>query len=81
MQALTIEHLLPVFLGLLKDEWPEVRLNIIAKLDQVNQVRRAFVRLAVFLLFAVIGGLHCLERAARARIVGLGSGWMGAVRT
>ena len=37
-QALTIEHLLPVFLSLLKDEWPEVRLNIIAKLDQVNQV-------------------------------------------
>lgn len=42
-QALTIEHLLPVFLGLLKDEWPEVRLNIIAKLDQVNQVRLARV--------------------------------------
>lgn len=39
-QALTIEHLLPVFLSLLKDDWPEVRLNIIAKLDQVNQVRR-----------------------------------------
>lgn len=32
----TIEHLLPLFLHLLKDEFPEVRLNIISKLDQVN---------------------------------------------
>ncbi|RMZ53178.1 hypothetical protein APUTEX25_005167 [Auxenochlorella protothecoides] len=36
--AATIEHLLPVFLSLLKDEWAEARLNIIGKLDQVNQV-------------------------------------------
>ncbi|KAL0657963.1 hypothetical protein Bca4012_078548 [Brassica carinata] len=34
----TIEHLLPIFLSLLKDEFPDVRLNIISKLDQVNQV-------------------------------------------
>ena len=34
----TIEHLLPVFLTLLKDEIPEVRLNIIAKLEEVNSV-------------------------------------------
>ncbi|TPX41029.1 hypothetical protein SeMB42_g05774 [Synchytrium endobioticum] len=33
----TIEHLLPQFLQLLKDEAPEVRLNIIAKLDRVNE--------------------------------------------
>ncbi|CAF1974606.1 unnamed protein product [Brassica napus] len=33
----TIEHLLPIFLSLLKDEFPDVRLNIISKLDQVNQ--------------------------------------------
>ena len=32
----TIEHLLQLFLHLLKDEFPEVRLNIISKLDQVN---------------------------------------------
>lgn len=32
----TIEHLLPLFLHLLKDEFPEVRLNIISKLEQVN---------------------------------------------
>ena len=32
----TIEHLLPRFLHLLKDEFPEVRLNIISKLETVN---------------------------------------------
>ena len=31
----TIDQLLPVFLSLLKDDFPEVRLNIISKLDQV----------------------------------------------
>jgi serine/threonine-protein phosphatase 2A regulatory subunit A len=34
----TIDQLLPIFLALLKDEFPDVRLNIISKLDQVNQV-------------------------------------------
>lgn len=34
-KAATIEHLLPVFLSLLKDDVPDVRLNIIGKLDQV----------------------------------------------
>jgi hypothetical protein len=38
MQEATIEQLLPIFLSLLKDEFPDVRLNIISKLDQVNQV-------------------------------------------
>lgn len=33
----TIDQLLPLFLQLLKDEFPEVRLNIISKLEQVNQ--------------------------------------------
>jgi serine/threonine-protein phosphatase 2A regulatory subunit A len=32
----TVEHLLPLFLHLLKDEFPEVRLNIISKLETVN---------------------------------------------
>lgn len=32
----TIEHLLPLFLQLLKDEFPDVRLNIISKLEMVN---------------------------------------------
>jgi len=30
--------LLPIFLDLLKDDFPDVRLNVISKLDQVNQV-------------------------------------------
>ncbi len=34
-KAATIEHLLPVFLALLKDDYPDVRLNIIDKLEQV----------------------------------------------
>ena len=34
----TIEHLLPMFLNQLKDECPEVRLNIISNLDCVNEV-------------------------------------------
>ena len=34
----TIEHLLPLFLTQLKDECPEVRLNIISNLDCVNEV-------------------------------------------
>jgi hypothetical protein len=36
----TIEHLLPVFLALLKDPFPDVRLNVISKLDQVGGVSR-----------------------------------------
>jgi hypothetical protein len=32
----TIDHLVPVFLSLLKDIYPEVRLNVISKLDQVG---------------------------------------------
>jgi serine/threonine-protein phosphatase 2A regulatory subunit A len=32
----TIKHLLPMFLNMLKDEFPEVRLNIISKLELVN---------------------------------------------
>ena len=35
-KAATIEHLLPVFLALLKDDFPDVRLNIISKLEQVS---------------------------------------------
>lgn len=35
-KAATIEHLLPVFLALLKDDYPDVRLNIISKLEQVS---------------------------------------------
>lgn len=34
----TIEHLLPLFLSQLKDECPDVRLNIISNLNCVNEV-------------------------------------------
>lgn len=34
----TVEHLLPLFLSQLKDECPDVRLNIISNLDCVNEV-------------------------------------------
>ena len=37
-KAATIDGLLPLFLLLLKDDFPEVRLNIISKLDAVNAV-------------------------------------------
>jgi serine/threonine-protein phosphatase 2A regulatory subunit A len=33
----TIHHLLPMFLSMLKDDFPEVRLNIISKLESVNK--------------------------------------------
>ena len=33
----TIKELLPLFLTLLKDEFPEVRLNIISRLEAVNR--------------------------------------------
>jgi serine/threonine-protein phosphatase 2A regulatory subunit A len=36
----TIEHLVPVFLSLLKDPFPDVRLNVISKLDQVRRERQ-----------------------------------------
>ena len=36
----TIEHLLPLFLIQLKDECPEVRLNIISSLESVNKGKR-----------------------------------------
>ncbi|KAJ1436236.1 HEAT, type 2 [Sesbania bispinosa] len=41
----TIEQLLPIFLSLLKDEFPDVRLNIISKLDQVNQQLLSLLRI------------------------------------
>lgn len=33
----TIAHLLPMFLSMLKDDFPDVRLHIISKLEQVNK--------------------------------------------
>ncbi|KAK4468262.1 hypothetical protein MN116_008416 [Schistosoma mekongi] len=37
-KASTIEHLLPIFLAQLNDDNPEVRLNVISNLEQVNSV-------------------------------------------
>ena len=34
----TLEHLLPLYLRLLKDEFFEVRLNVISKMEDVNEV-------------------------------------------
>lgn len=39
----TTEHLLPLFLQLLKDEFPDVRLNIISKLEQVNEGKKLLI--------------------------------------
>ena len=36
----TIEYLLPLFLQLLKDDFPDVRLNIISKLENVTQGKK-----------------------------------------
>lgn len=33
----TVEHLLPLFLQLLKDDFSDVRLNLISKLEMVNE--------------------------------------------
>nr|KAF6274962.1 protein phosphatase 2 scaffold subunit Aalpha [Myotis myotis] len=49
----TIEHLLPLFLAQLKDECPEVRLNIISNLDCVNEWR---VRLAIIEYMPLLAG-------------------------
>lgn len=38
----TMEHLLPLFLHQLKDDYPEVRLNIISNLDCINEVHSFF---------------------------------------
>ena len=46
----TIEHLLPLFLSQLKDECPEVRLNIISNLDCVNEVSEYRSKIYYYLL-------------------------------
>lgn len=72
----TIEHLLPLFLQLLKDEFPDVRLNIISKLEQVNagallSPLRSCGRMETELhVFAVIG-IELLSKALLPAIVEL----------
>lgn len=52
----TIEHLLPLFLTQLKDECPEVRLNIISNLDCVNEVaiRKSCIFVQIHFFFVVL---------------------------
>ena len=60
----TIDHLLPLFLTQLKDECPEVRLNIISNLDCVNEVRERTNRRShkkSFKLFGVITHIFTSE--------------------
>lgn len=45
----TVEHLLPLFLHLLKDEFPEVRLNVISKLETVNGGTKSYDNMWTFL--------------------------------
>jgi hypothetical protein len=42
----TIDHLLPMFLQMLKDEFPDVRLHIISKLELVNQGMYSLIKLS-----------------------------------
>jgi serine/threonine-protein phosphatase 2A regulatory subunit A len=53
-----IEHLLSLFLQLLKDEFADVRLNIISKLEQVNKGE-----LYIYIYFAnLLASIRILRR-------------------
>lgn len=75
---LTIEYLLPLFLQLLKDEFPDVRLNIISKLENVNegksgQVLAILLRTANCKFFASYRGRSSIAIAAAShRRIGRG---------
>jgi len=47
----TIEHLLPIFLHLLKDDFSEVRLNVISKLEIINDGTVSFASDLHFLIY------------------------------
>lgn len=68
----TIDHLLPLFLHLLKDEFPEVRLNIISKLELVNSGGDFFWanQCSFNQIFAVIG-IELLSQSLLPAIVEL----------
>lgn len=65
----TIDQLVPVFLTLLKDVYPDVRLNVISKLDQVNQVC-VFVTVLCKAVAYVYSGMGC---SSHYRTVGVKS--------
>jgi serine/threonine-protein phosphatase 2A regulatory subunit A len=72
----TIESLLPLFLQLLKDEFPDVRLNIISKLEQVNEGESSAVlprctRAADALVLPAVIGIDLLSQSLLPAIVEL----------
>ena len=42
----TVQHLLPIFLSMLRDDTPEVRLNIISSLDKVRKTKMCVRKVA-----------------------------------
>lgn len=69
----TIEHLLPLFLHLLKDDFPEVRLNIISKLETVNSGSIYFLSwpTRVFMMKQLVIGIELLSESLLPAIVEL----------
>ena len=70
----TIDHLLPMFLQMLKDEFPEVRLHIISKLELVNQGKFNAEQLTAgpgSLLTASVIGIDLLSQSLLPAIVTL----------
>lgn len=69
----TIEHLLPLFLHLLKDDFPEVRLNIISKLETVNSGSIYFRYRAEIFSFTIhpVIGIELLSESLLPAIVEL----------
>ena len=62
-QAATIQHLLPVILVLLKDDVPDVRLNILGNLEVVNQARACCQE---WWASGVVGGVAVTPHSRRA---------------
>lgn len=61
MKNRTIDHLLPMFLQMLKDEFPEVRLHIISELELVNNGKGdLFYTYDLSLFFSVLTTNHAI---------------------
>ena len=67
----TIEHLLPLFLHLLKDDFPEVRLNIISKLEVVNTGMPLPILFRTVLMVFIVIGIELLSESLLPAIVEL----------
>jgi serine/threonine-protein phosphatase 2A regulatory subunit A len=69
-----LEHLLPLFLNQLKDDYPEVRLNIISNLDcinEVNQFSKSIISIHAF--YSKVIGVRQLSQSLLPAIVELAS--------